>query len=40
MFRAIRFCCFDPGCEGSCKETKDGVVYCPECGHEDYSKMK
>lgn len=36
----VRSCCFDSSCPGDCKETDDGVVYCPECGREDFSNMK
>jgi hypothetical protein len=35
-----RECCFDADCPGECVETHDGVIYCPECGKEDFSTMK
>lgn len=36
----VRPCCLDPDCPGECKETNEGVIYCPECGREDFSNME
>jgi hypothetical protein len=33
-------CRFDKDCEGKEKKTSRGVIYCPECGEEDYSEME